>query len=93
LLLFADDIAILGNSPEEINTSLVLLYSYCTKWSLEVNVNGTKVLVFRKIGALLSSKNILYNDKHQEVVNDSIIDIQFLTILVILYRNNLLVNL
>jgi hypothetical protein len=26
-------------------------------------------------------------------VNDSIIDIQFLTILVILYRNNLLVNL
>jgi hypothetical protein len=70
LLLFADDMAILGNSPEEINNSLVLLHNYCTKWSLEVNVDKTKVMVFRKRGGLLSSENFLYNDKRLEVVND-----------------------
>jgi hypothetical protein len=33
LLLFADDMALLDNSPEEINNNLVLLHSYCTKRS------------------------------------------------------------
>ena len=37
LLLFADDMVILGKTPEEINDSLQLLNDYCTEWSLEVN--------------------------------------------------------
>jgi hypothetical protein len=60
LLLFADDMAILGNSPEEINNSLVLLHNNCTKWSLEVNVDKTKVMFFRKRSGLLSSEKNVY---------------------------------
>jgi hypothetical protein len=47
--------AILGNSTEEINNNLVVLHSHCTKWCLQVNVDKTKVMVFRNRGGLLPS--------------------------------------
>ena len=37
LLLFADDMVILGKSPHDLQNSIDLLYEYCTKWGLHVN--------------------------------------------------------
>lgn len=34
LLLFADDMAILVKTPQDLQTSLDLLYSYCTNWGM-----------------------------------------------------------
>ena len=48
LLLFADDMAILAKTPEDLQTSLDLLHTYCTNWGLEVNTTNTKIMVFRK---------------------------------------------
>ena len=50
LLLFADDMVILGHSPEDLQNSLYSLSNYCEKWGLEVNVAETKVVVFRRRG-------------------------------------------
>ena len=50
LLLFADDMAILAKTPEDLQTSLDLLHTYCTNWGLEVNTTNTKIMVFRKRG-------------------------------------------
>ena len=47
ILLFADDMVIFGKTAEELQHKLDLLYSYCLHWSLEVNVDKTKVMVFR----------------------------------------------
>ena len=47
ILLFADDMVIFGKTAEELQNKLDLLYSYCLHWSLEVNVDKTKVMVFR----------------------------------------------
>ena len=52
LILFADDMALLGNSPEDLQNSLNMLHSYCIDWGLEVNCSKTKVVVFRKRGGL-----------------------------------------
>ena len=41
---------ILGNSKEDLQHSLDLLYAYCSKWGLEVNISKTKIIVFRKRG-------------------------------------------
>jgi len=39
---------ILGKSVDEINTSLELLCTYCNTWSLGVNAQKTKVMIFEK---------------------------------------------
>jgi len=38
---------ILGDSPDDVK-SLQLLENYCDKWSLEINMLKTNVMVFRK---------------------------------------------
>ena len=48
MLLYADDIVIFGNSAEQLQDSLNLLSNYCQRWKLTVNINKTKVMVFRK---------------------------------------------
>ena len=70
LLLFADDMVILGKSVDEINTSLELLCTYCNTWSLVVNAQKTKDMIFRKRGGLLSNEVFTYNGNRLEVVND-----------------------
>ncbi len=43
LLLFADDMVILGKSPVELQHNLNLLYDYCNRWGLHVNTDKTKI--------------------------------------------------
>ena len=68
LLLFADDMAIVGKTPEEIHAHLDCLYTYCDTWG--VNTSKTKFMVFRKRGGLLPSETWTYNSHPIEVVND-----------------------
>ena len=46
LLLFADDLVIIAQSPEDLQTSLDTdkLSEYCTKWDLQTNSSKTKVI-------------------------------------------------
>lgn len=52
LLLYADDIVIFPETPEDARTSLDILYDYCQKWNLKVNIDNSKVMVFRKGGKI-----------------------------------------
>jgi len=69
LLLFADDMAIIGKTPTEVQYLLNKLYQYCDSWGLKVNVEKTKIMVFRKRGGLLESEHWHYNGHQIEVVN------------------------
>ena len=46
LLLFADDVLLFGNSPEDLQHSLNTLSWYCANLNLSVNLSKSKVLVF-----------------------------------------------
>ena len=46
LMLFADDMVILGKDKDYLQTSLDLLEMYCHKWGLQVNTDKTKLVVF-----------------------------------------------
>ena len=61
LMLFADDMVILGNSPANLQQSLDLLSEYCSKWGLQVNTVKSKILVFRKRGGLRPDEVWQYN--------------------------------
>jgi len=70
LLLFADDMAIVGKTPDEIQNHLDNLYYYCNLWGLKVNTEKTKITVFRKRGGLLPNEKWTYNGHDIQVVND-----------------------
>ena len=70
LLLFADDMVILGKSPDELQYHLDLLHTYCNSWGLEVNTEKTKIMVFRNRGRLLRGENWTYNNQEIEVVDE-----------------------
>ena len=48
LLLYADDILIFSESAEGLRKGLDILKGYCEKWKLIVNLNKTKIMIFRK---------------------------------------------
>jgi len=70
LLLFADDMAIFAKSPEELQTNINLLHSYCKTWGLIVNTDKTKIMVFRKRGRLLANEKWSFDGKELMVVDD-----------------------
>ncbi|KAL4237739.1 hypothetical protein ACF0H5_002452 [Mactra antiquata] len=70
ILLFADDMVILGNSVEDLQTRLDLLYEYCTKWGLEVNTDKTKIVVFRNKGPIKRNETWKYGEKSLDIVDN-----------------------
>ena len=50
--LFADDLSLPCNSKVILQRQHDKLANYCRKWKLEVNINKSKVIVFRKVGRI-----------------------------------------
>lgn len=48
LLLFADDLAIISETPNGLQKHLNTLHTYCERWGLTVNIDKTKVMIFQK---------------------------------------------
>ena len=46
--MYADDIIIMAETPEDIQLGLNILEQYCNKWKLNLNKTKTKVIVCRK---------------------------------------------
>ena len=46
--MFADDMVLFSESPDELQTLLDKLYQYTTDWGLKINTVKTKVLIFQK---------------------------------------------
>ena len=51
LLLFADDIVLISDTPRGLQNQLDVLSSACKDLFLHINTDKTKVMVFRKKGA------------------------------------------
>ena len=45
LLLYTDGIVIFANNPEKLQNGLDLLYDFCSKWKLTININKTKIMM------------------------------------------------
>ena len=50
LLLYADDMTIFTETAERLQIGLDILDSYCNRWKLTMNIEKTKIMVFRKSG-------------------------------------------
>jgi exonuclease III len=50
VLKYADDIACISDSPAGLQIMINNLIKYCEKWNLQVNINKSKILIFKKGG-------------------------------------------
>ncbi|KAL1463819.1 hypothetical protein WDU94_015528, partial [Cyamophila willieti] len=70
LLLYCDDLIILGDSKADMQRKLNYLYSYCNENKMTVNEEKSKIVVFRRGGKLPKSDVFYYNDRPLEVCSD-----------------------
>ena len=68
MLLYADDIIVFANTAEELQEQLNRLKLYCDKWKLKINVEKTKVMVFRKGGRLPNNVSFTYDGQVLDIV-------------------------
>ena len=71
ILLFADDMVLIGNSREDLQHSLIRLHEYCERWGLEVNIDKRKKkVVFRKRGKIKATDKWYFKNSETEVVDN-----------------------
>ena len=63
-LMFADDLVLLSETADGLQECINRLDAYCKKWSLNINLSKTKVIIFNKGGHKISKfKFHLHNNK------------------------------
>ena len=69
LLMFADDTVIFSETKEGLQMGLDSLWEYCLKWGLTVNIDKTKIVVFRKGGKLKANDRWNYGGEIIDIVS------------------------
>ena len=68
-LLFADDLALISSSVFGLQKQFNVLAEYCKSWGLSVNIDKTKIMVFKNGGKLKRIEKWSYDGNQIEVVN------------------------
>ena len=61
MLLYADDLVLLGDNIGRVQHLLDNLSLFCTKWGLMVNMEKTKFMVFRNGGIVKGNEKVYFN--------------------------------
>ncbi len=69
MLMYADDVVFMASEPEVLQKMIDKLSGYCQKWDLMVNLNKSKIMVFRKKGPLKKSLEWFYRGTKIEIVS------------------------
>lgn len=67
--MFADDTTILADTVTGLQAGLQVLDEYCQHWGVTVNIDKTKVVVFKKGGRVARDEKWNYRNKDIDVVN------------------------
>jgi hypothetical protein len=60
ILLYADDLALIAESEQDLQIMITTLSNWCKKWRMKVNVKKTKVVHFRSKGVERTSFNFIH---------------------------------
>ena len=69
-LLYADDLVILSETADGLQTALDKLANYCKTWNLTVNIKKSQIMIFNKSGRLIQDYPFKYDGKPLEVVDN-----------------------
>lgn len=68
LLAFADDIVFLAESKAELQAMIKVLENYCALWNLQVNLDKSKIMIFRNGGKVGKNESFWFMKRKIEVV-------------------------
>ena len=68
LLMYVDDIVLLGDTVSELQKKINILEKFCDKWGMEVNLTETQVIVFRNGGKTSKSERFTYKSNTVKTV-------------------------
>ena len=69
-LMYADDLIIMSDSSNGLQTALNNLHAYCLKWKLCVNIDKTKIMIFNRGGHILNSFPFSYGHVPLQICNE-----------------------
>ena len=69
MLLYADDLVIIGDQVGRIQKLLDALGLFCKKWGLSVNMNKTKAMVYRNGGIIRKNEKFYFDNSQIENVS------------------------
>lgn len=69
VIMYADDLLFYSNDIKDIKTALVNLSNYCHQNNLNLNLNKTKIIKFRKGGRLAKADIFKFENKKVEIDN------------------------
>lgn len=69
VLLYADDLVILSETPENLQLMINRLDAYCKKWGLIVNTSKSKIMVFSRNARSNVRYNWFFNGSRLEVIS------------------------
>lgn len=70
VLLYADDIVLLSDSPDILQNMIDSLYSYCQKWGLRINLDKSKIMIFRTSTRYSHRLVWMYGNNQIDIVNE-----------------------
>lgn len=70
LLLYADDIVLLSDNIHTMQKMINKLEAYCSEWNMEVNLEKSAMMVFRKGGRLSTQERWSYKGQQVKIVNE-----------------------
>ena len=68
LFMFADDIVLISDTVTGLQKQLNILHEYCRDFNLKVNINKTKIMVFKRGGGLSKKEHWSYGGILLEIV-------------------------
>ena len=68
MLLYADDLVLVGDSIGRVQKLLNMLSDYCKKWGLKVNMGKTKMIVYRNGGIVKNCEKCYFDGVKIEIV-------------------------
>lgn len=70
VLLYADDLVVLSESPENLQLMINRLAAYCEKWGLTINTEKSKVMVFSRTNQRDVNHRWFFRDSCLDVANE-----------------------
>lgn len=69
-LMYADDIVLLSESAEGLQSCLNKLSNYCEIWNLSVNIEKSQVMIFNKSGKVFKKIRFIYDNSELEITDE-----------------------
>ena len=59
----------ISDSTEDLQLGIAILYDYCTRWKLNINIEKSAVVIFRKGRSLSINDHFFFGDSLLAVTN------------------------